>query len=367
MGAKEKEEKSIRKDLQKRSFAIAIATTLLIAAVGIASAATPIRNCAELQDMKNDLSGDYYLANDIDCSCTETWNGGAGFEPIGSGYHTAFEGTFDGRGHKITNLYINRPAGNLGLFGYTGTSSDIKNVGLENVNINGSGWSVGALVGKHYGGSISNCYSTGIVSNSNYCGHAVGGLVGSNDGTISNSYSTCSVTGSWYVGGLVGSNRYGTVRNSYSTGSVSGSAYVGGLVGENYGDYQKSARIENSYSTGSVSSSHPDGVVGGLVGGSGGIVSNSYSTGSVSGAENVGGLVGYKYYGSCTHSYWNTETSGQSTSACGKGKTTAEMKQQATFVGWDFDNIWTIEEDVTHPFHQSALGTTRAVCDLWLC
>ena len=68
METKEKEEKSIRNlvslvkfSFLKKSFAIAIATTLLIAAVGMASAATPITNCAELQAMKNDLSGDYYL------------------------------------------------------------------------------------------------------------------------------------------------------------------------------------------------------------------------------------------------------------------------------------------------------------------
>jgi len=46
-----------------------------------------------------------------------------------------------------------------------------------------------------------------------------------------------------------------------------------------------------------------------------------------------------------TASYWNTETSGQSSSAGGTGLTTAQMKQQATFSGWDFTTTpaWNIQ------------------------
>jgi hypothetical protein len=66
----------------------------------------------------------------------------------------------------------------------------------------------------------------------------------------------------------------------------------------------------------------------------------------------VGGLVGYTYSGPISNSYWDTETSGQSSSSGGIGKTTTQMKQQATFVGWDFINIWNIIEDVTYPYHR---------------
>jgi len=98
---------------------------------------TGITTCEELQDMKNDLSGNYYLANDIDCSDTVNWNSGAGFEPIGNSSNP-FTGTFDGGGHKITNLYINRPStNNVGLFGRTGSGSEIKDVGLEDVDKTG--------------------------------------------------------------------------------------------------------------------------------------------------------------------------------------------------------------------------------------
>jgi hypothetical protein len=82
----------------------------------------------------------------------------------------------------------------------------------------------------------------------------------------------------------------------------------------------------------------------------GGTITNSYSTGHVTGSSDAGGLIGYKNGGTVTHSYWDIETSGQSSSAGGEGKPTAEMKQQATFVDWDFTNVWAIIEDETYPF-----------------
>ncbi len=81
-----------------------------------------------------------------------------------------------------------------------------------------------------------------------------------------------------------------------------------------------------------------------------GTITNSYSTGSVSGSNYVGGLVGYNYGGAITNSYWDTETSGQTTSDGGTGLTTAQMKQQASFSGWDFSNVWGIDEGASYPY-----------------
>ncbi|OYT33739.1 MAG: hypothetical protein B6U87_03005, partial [Candidatus Aenigmarchaeota archaeon ex4484_52] len=57
-----------------------------------------ISTCQELQDINKNLAGDYYMANDIDCSDTINWNKGKGFEPI-----QFFAGLLDGEGHKITD------------------------------------------------------------------------------------------------------------------------------------------------------------------------------------------------------------------------------------------------------------------------
>jgi len=201
------------------------------------------------------------------------------------------------------------------------------------------------LVGRTKEGQIVNCYSTGNVNGDSH----VGGLVGRIErGTITNCYSTSSVKGDWqHVGGLVGRNEGGQITNSYSTGNVNGNECVGGLVGRNEGN---GATIANSYSTGSVSGTS---AVGGLVGWNGwnGATENSYSTGRVRGNECVGGLVGKIEGGQITNSYWDRITSGQSSSAGGVGKTTAEMKQRATFANWDFVNIWAIAYD-SYPYLQ---------------
>jgi hypothetical protein len=303
-----------------------------------------ISNVYELQNMKYDLSAHYILINNIDASITSTWNSGAGFEPIGSSWPNTFIGAFDGNGFKIKDLYINRPTGAVGLFGDCSFVS-IKNVGLEDIKVNGGGVT-GGLVGlnRNYA-SISNCYVTGSVIGGGW----TGGLIGhsGDHSIISNCYTTCSVSGGGAVGGLVGHNGNwaSLIYYSYATGSVSGSSNVGGLAGA----CSDNSRIFHSYATGSVSGSSS---VGGLVGSLSieTSISNSYATGSVTGTSNVGGLVGYMgYLAFVMNSFWDTETSGQTTSAGGTGKTTAEMKQQATF-GWDFTNIWNIYEGYSYPF-----------------
>jgi len=337
-----------------------------------------ISSIDDLQKIGNDpnypLDGEYELTQDIDASATLNWNGGLGFKPIGTS-SSPFTGKLDGKGYKITSLYINRPkTDNVGLFGYTGSVSEVNNVRIENCYISGE-YNVGGLVGRNYGmvsgsystgsvagysyvgglvgwndGTVSQCYSAGVVAGVQY----VGGLVGWNDGTVSGSYSTGSVAGGdWNVGGLVGMNsNSGTVSGSYSTGSVAGVSRVGGLVGWNDGT------VSDSYAMGSVSGSviHIGGLIGYIEGGS---VTNTYSTGLVGGSgSNKGGLIGSRDTwgpGTITSSYWDTQTSGMSTSAGGTGRTTAQMKQQSTFSGWDFTTIWGINEGSTYPWLR-ALG-----------
>jgi hypothetical protein len=94
-----------------------------------------------------------------------------------------------------------------------------------------------------------------------------------------------------------------------------------------------------------------------LVGWNADTITNSYSTGTViiSGGLYVGGLVGYNDAGSgatVTSSYWDINTSGQSTSAGGTGEITSDMKEQITFSSWDFINTWNINEGVSYPFLQ---------------
>jgi len=322
----------------------------------------------------NNSSGKYYkLQNDINLG-SYLANTSAGWQPINS-----FSGKFNGNGHKVSGIWINRPeADDIGLFGrvYGGA---IRNVGVKIDD--GMGGvvgkiSVGGLVGSNFGSTINGSYAMGNVTGTGSNYSYVGGLVGFNSGDISNSYATGNVSGSISsisVGGLVGHNSSGTINNSYATGGVDGGNSVGGLVGENggtisnsyatgsveggnfvgglvgYNGYNDGGTISNGYATGGVKGGSN---VGGLVGGNSATISGSYATGNVSGSYFIGGLIGQSWNGTISNSYYNKQTSGQTDTDKGEGKTTAEMKTKSTYVGWNFQNIWAIDEGKSYPILQ---------------
>ncbi len=268
---------------------------------------------------QNPSSWDLYYQQtaNIDASQTSGWNSGAGFSPIGNGT-TDFDGNYDGGGHTISGLYISRSTTDyVGLFGLAFATID--SIGLLNESITGQN-DVGGLAGYSQL-TVSSCYSGGTVSGSGSTGN-VGGLVGVNyDGVMSRDYSTASVTGQTVVGGLVGYNISdvvaATINNSYTIGSVSATTIVGGLVGKNDGFV---STVTHCYSTGTVSAS---GSIPNYAGGLNGINTNSASVDS---------------------SFWDTETSSQSSSAGGTGETDGSMKMESTFtnLGWDFTSTWAI-------------------------
>jgi filamentous hemagglutinin family protein len=293
---------------------------------------TVITDLNALQNIGANLSGNYVLGANIDASATAGWNTGAGFTPIGGNGSTssAYSGIFDGLGHVISNLTINRPTtDNVGLFGYI-DGATIRNVGLEGGRVTGNN-AVGGLVGASglwvYAGTsslghntINNVYNTGNVNGTS----AVGGLVG--DAwltTIGNAYATGTIAGHNAVGGLGGRIVASSVSNSYATGNVSAVwDGAGGLIGYNIGvwigpgpaDYAIGT-LSHSYATGTVSGGIN---VGGLLGYSNiGLVTDSYATGNVSGTGAIGGsgtaaggLVGFQSYSRVDRSYATGNVSG---------------------------------------------------------
>ncbi|MEF8873979.1 MAG: DUF2341 domain-containing protein, partial [Candidatus Thermoplasmatota archaeon] len=263
----------------------------------------PIEDWYELDKVRGFLESDAYfsLGADLDedtAGYNELVDNEQGWEPIGN-ETDPFSGAFDGNGHEIRDLWIDRSGeDNVGLFGYLDSGAQITKVGVSNANVSG-GDNVGLLVGYTYQGLVNNSYATGNVSG----GIRIGGLVGytHNDASVNNSYAITNVTGNERIGGLLGQN-YGTVENSYAAGPVSGS-----------GD--------------------------------------------------VGGLVGFTWVGTVENSFWDTETSGVDTSDGGTGKNTSEMKDVATYTDtateglqepWDFvgdpyddtsnEDTWDIDE-----------------------
>lgn len=112
-----------------------------------------------------------------------------------------FGGTFDGNNLTISHMTIEGER-YLGLFGRLESCAVVKDLGVVDVNITGSGECIGGLMGYNWSSSLIRCYSTGRISGY----RSVGGLVGSNyKGRILNSYTSSTVNGTGGdVGGLVG-------------------------------------------------------------------------------------------------------------------------------------------------------------------
>ena len=254
-----------------------------------------------------------------------TMSNRGGWQPIGdhedSTKSNPFTAIFEGHGHTISNLMINRSNTDyVGLFGYI-KGGTINNVGLSNIDIKG-GNRVGGLVGRISYSNITNSHATGDVEGNIH----TGGLAGIKDhSTIMNSYAAGNTTGTGTVGGLVSDNSNGTIRDSYATNVVVANRHVGGLVGYNFS----------------------------------GTITNSYATGSVKGDDRVGGLVGYNYSGTITASYWDKTTSQQTSSGGGIGKTTMQLKSLTPsteiYSGWSTAD-WHFGTSNQYPALKYAVG-----------
>ncbi len=291
--------------------------------------------------------------------------------------------------------YVNRTS-------LTDRSPVIQGLALIDPNVDaGDGDSVGALIGLLFDGVVSRCY----VQNGRVVGgFEVGGLVGGTASTsfptapaIEYCHTTCNVLGVRYVGGLIGRSDNTSLCDSYSGGEIRGPQSIGGLVGHGwssslsrcfsqarvFGDHRVAGLVGSYFGRGTItccaalgsvrvtgqseiggvvgttvygalvscySAANVSGtsLVGGLVGAHQGIVSTCYASGPVEGQMQVGGLVGSLEpnslfaTGIVTQSFWDIETSGQTTSAGGEGRTTAQMHSASTFTdaGWDFIAEW---------------------------
>nr|WP_247886429.1 MBG domain-containing protein [Azospirillum brasilense] len=296
-----------------------------------------VTNLHQLQLIDANPAGSYRLGADIDAQATSgadaagVWGAG-GFTPLGTGV-AGFSGRFDGRGHLIRGLTINRPTSDdVGLFGRIGSGGTVGYVGLDATSTVTGRDRVGAIAGLN-GGIILQSFSRAGVSGQ---GLGTGGLVGLNTATIRQSYATGAVTGQGDgVGGLVGDNNVGgSIAQSYATGAVTGQGLgTGGLVGNN---------------------------------GAGSSIAQSYATGAVSGqGAALGGLVG-RNDGTTTLSYWNTQTSGMAAGA-GAGSVTgvtgldsAGMRDASSFTGFD-RMVWAPADGTDAPLLYGVSGVVGVV------
>lgn len=371
---------------------------------------TIIKSVQELQNINKNLSGYYALGIDIDAHETRVWNDGKGFTPIGDNAYIYdpyselyFSGTLNGLGHNIDSLYINRADEcNVGLFSQYYGSIDgyinsripsIKNLLLRNAYVRGD-WNVGSIFGqagvrvdenhicpviidnvhvsnsKIYGngyvGGISGALSDCIIKNTSfsgdiYCSKLSGGLVGglfSNSEIIESSTNTKIVSGNYNddvysVGGLVGVMNNGLVVNSFSISDIivnindrTKNLNIGGFVGLIEG-----GKIKNSYWSGAIESDSKFGV-GSFVG----TIDNVSSDGNVISNVDIDSCYYFDDSNNGEVQYGDIHGIGVMDAPVGSyyiylGRLDSfQIKSQASFQGWDFENIWAIDEGQSFPY-----------------
>ena len=241
----------------------------------------------------------------------------------------------DGNGHSISGLFTvaRQNTSTSGFIFQLNSGATLEDLALTDARVTrlaGSGTAVAVTTNL---GTVRRVFVSGEIS---AVGIIVGGLVADNTGTIEQSVSAVTVrnTGghtNHSYGALVGANKR-TIRDSFATGSVRGGSITGGLVG-----------LQNSGATS---------------------ITNSYSTAAVSAAPSslrVGGLVGRSNGGTVTANYWDTQTSDQSSSPAGTGKTTAELQSPTapgatatdTYHGWSAD-VWDFGTSSQYPVLKTA-------------
>lgn len=351
---------------------------------------TPIYTAEDLNNIRNNLSGKYILMNDIDLS-SENW--------VPVGINTApFTGIFDGNNLRINSLKIsteNKNSGNsyYGLFGYA-KNAEFKNISIKDSQINIKNLSeevtrgyVGTIVGLGNNITISNSVVSGVINVSGFTYNGIGGIVGmvsmgkldccSNHSIINADISSSGIQAS--VGGISGiaasvekrCSNHGDITVSGKDIADNCVVKVGGIDGNG----SENMELSNSYNTGriSVSFSTKETFIGGLSGESY-ITKNSYNSGKIEYPENFNGFAGaisgninsdvlyigdgpgmknvYYINDSLSPAYdgktnFNdlTEDYRDEVFVNVKALSENEMMQQAFFEGFDFENVWSMEEN----------------------
>ena len=214
--------------------------------------------------------------------------------PIGNSGNK-YQGTFDGNGKTIRNLYINATSPTAGFFG-SATDGSIKNITFDNAKVKSTGYSnTGILAGEaasciEYIKTLATCSVEGKAW--------VGGIAGYSWGNIINCENHAMVNGTNFVGGIVGTyeNSDKSITSCANYGDVKGTGNrVGGMVG-----YFGSGTIQNSANYGDVTGTD---IVGNLIGFANICnLNNVLGTGNVTSTGHAGLLVGHIVKASCTAS-----------------------------------------------------------------
>ena len=271
----------------------------LVISIGDGSKTSPylVYTPNQFDEVRNHLSSNLKQMRNIDLtgySSPTCVPASTGFKRFGDSFD-GLKGVYDGGGRYVANLRMNS-GGDTALFGsISGENAELKNLGVVNGYIQGSGSWVAALVAEQLRGNLTNCYAENTTVKGN--GGSIGGLVGRyNGGTVSGCHFIGTVETTAYnlgVGGLIGdyngSGGTGHVFDCYVKDStIKGTEGVGGFFGYDRG----CALVENCYVEGcTVTGGYQ---TGGFLGQTyaGMSIKNCYAICDVTGGEYSGGFAG---------------------------------------------------------------------------
>ena len=201
-----------------------------------------------------------YLDNDLDLAGHEWISIGSevGTNKKNITWYYRFNGTFDGKGHVIYNLYSHdslldndecfdgniatshgRDVYKTGLFGYL-YKGTIKNLGIKNADIwidpnDVSTYGEGILVDYIEDSTIENCWTTGSITGGSYFEKQIGGIVGTVFGScsVSSCYSLATITGNYNGDGYLDSDQFTPMDLYDSLGGIVGASTFGGSISVN--------------------------------------------------------------------------------------------------------------------------------------
>lgn len=264
-----------------------------------------VETATEFQNINNDRTKNYMLANDIDF---ESGGVKTTVTPIGGNGLSEFTGKIDGNFFQVKNFKV---AGgtHAGIFGKTGTGARIENLGVSNAEISGDttppggGYPdrfAGGVVAYATGTTLKNVYSERTVTvNGQAAGH--GGIAGYSKNTnINNSYSRAVIAGAG--GGIIGWSDSGTtVKNSYSDVSLQQPTSSATFI--NLVDPDNTTTVDNSYAVGTEDfTSTPSAIA---------KFNNTYKIDKTTGiATNVQTGVTKPAYSSSTYTDWDINNNG---------------------------------------------------------
>ena len=219
-----------------------------------------------------------------------------------------FSGVFDGKGHQITSLNMQKDGSMQGLFRYLTNTAVVRDLTVSGtIQPGGSKNELGAIAGRNEG-QILGCVFSGTLSGND----SIGGIAGTNavTGIIENCRTEGQIHGSHFVGGIAGENS-GVIRgcenkalinttaqqNSVelsgitldsltNTEDVSTVTDIGGIAGISSGV------IRGCENRADVGYRHMGYNLGGIAGTQTGYIAECKNYGNIQGRKEVGGIVG---------------------------------------------------------------------------